>query len=201
MTALIVTISLAFIGYLATYVINVRVAQRRDRLDLVTKRLSDFYGPLYIASQAGEIMYRTFLAKMHEAKALQPGVTPNAQELFLDHSTLPPEEFAEWRLWQETIFSRIDAAREKIILENAYLITEPGTPQCLLNFVAHASANEAMRQKWADGDLREQEPAVPFPRDLLSYVEERYTELKAEQLELLGREARRLRLRGRRGGG
>jgi hypothetical protein len=185
-TALAVTITLALIGYLATYVINIRVAQRRDRLDLVTKQLSDFYGPLYIASQAGEIVYTTFLAKVHEADQLQPGAPPSALELFHAGSTLPDEEFAEWRLWNEAVFGPLDGAREKIILENAYLITDLDTPQCLLDFVAHASANRAMMRKWAAGDLREQEPAIPFPAGLKSYIETRYDELKNEQLELLG---------------
>ncbi len=186
-TALIATISLAFIGYLATYVINIRVARRRDRLDLVTKQLSDFYGPLYIASQTGEIVYKTFLEKVHEADQLQPGVRPTAQELFHARGNLPADEFAEWRLWNEEVFSPLDSTREKIILENAYLITDLDTPQCLLDFVAHASANKAMRRKWAAGNLSEQEPAIPFPADLLPYIETRYNELKNEQLDLLGR--------------
>jgi hypothetical protein len=39
-------------GYLITSVSTHMLALRRDKLDLVNKRLNEFYGPLYVASEA-----------------------------------------------------------------------------------------------------------------------------------------------------
>ncbi|MGP8224619.1 MAG: hypothetical protein ACLQGT_00540, partial [Terracidiphilus sp.] len=47
------TILLAFIGYLATAWSARMLARRMDKLELVNRRLNEFYGPLYVASQAG----------------------------------------------------------------------------------------------------------------------------------------------------
>ncbi|MGR8930420.1 MAG: hypothetical protein ACU836_07245 [Gammaproteobacteria bacterium] len=62
--SLLVTIVLAFIGYGATYANNLAMARRRERLELVTRQLNDFYGPLYVASKAGEIAFNAFMLKM-----------------------------------------------------------------------------------------------------------------------------------------
>ena len=42
-----VTILLAFTGYLATYFNNLRLAQRNQRLERVSRQLGELYGPLY----------------------------------------------------------------------------------------------------------------------------------------------------------
>jgi hypothetical protein len=44
-SAAILTIVLAFIGYLATFLSARMLARRKDELDLVNKRLNEFYGP------------------------------------------------------------------------------------------------------------------------------------------------------------
>ena len=52
-----VTIVLALGGYLAKYVNDVRIEQRRARLDRVSRQLSEFYGPLLSLSYAGGIAW------------------------------------------------------------------------------------------------------------------------------------------------
>ena len=59
--AAILTIILAFAGYLVTFLSARMLARRRDKLRLVNKRLNEFYGPLYVASEAGNIAYRSLL--------------------------------------------------------------------------------------------------------------------------------------------
>jgi hypothetical protein len=45
----------ALIGYVATYVNNIRMGQRQAKLDRVNRQLSEFYGPLLaISSASGE---------------------------------------------------------------------------------------------------------------------------------------------------
>jgi len=84
----ILTVVLAFIGYLATFLSARMLARRRDKLDLVNKRLNEFYGPLYVASQAGTIAYRTLLQKQGKTQC---------------HPILD-DEMKEWVLWMKTIF-------------------------------------------------------------------------------------------------
>ncbi len=54
---------LAFVGYLVTFMINRMMARRADHLRLVDQRLNDFYGPLYVATIAGNIAYKSLLSK------------------------------------------------------------------------------------------------------------------------------------------
>ncbi len=55
------TIIFAFAGYLVTFLSTRMLARRQDKLRLVNMRLNEFYGPLYVASQAGNIAYNSLL--------------------------------------------------------------------------------------------------------------------------------------------
>jgi len=61
--AAVLTIFLAFAGYLVTFLFTRMMARRSDRLRLVDQRLNEFYGPLYVASRAGDIAYQSLLKK------------------------------------------------------------------------------------------------------------------------------------------
>src|ERR1035438_9135053 len=115
--AAILTVILAFASYLVTFLSARMLARRRDKLKLVDKRLNEFYGPLYVASKAGHIAYRSLLKKQGKAQS----------EPILD------SEMKEWVLWMSTIFMPLNDVREKIIIEKAYLIIEQEIPQCLLD--------------------------------------------------------------------
>lgn len=47
MLTMIVTVGLAFLGYLATYANGLRLTQRQARLDRVNAQLNNFCGPLF----------------------------------------------------------------------------------------------------------------------------------------------------------
>ncbi len=119
--AAVLTVVLAFAGYLMTFMFTRMMARRADRLKLVNERLNEFYGPLYIASQAGNIAYRSLLRKQGKAQSFP----------ILD------SELKEWVLWMTTIFTPLNDIREKIIIEKAHLIVEEQVPHCLLDFVTH----------------------------------------------------------------
>ena len=163
------TIILAFIGYLATFMSARTLARRRDKLRLVNKRLNEFYGPLYVASQAGHIAYRSLLKKQGKTQSFP----------ILD------EEMKEWVLWMTTIFMPLNDVREKIIIEKAYLIIEEQMPHCLLEFVTHVVGYKAVLAKWAEGDFSERRSTIGWPPDFDSYVERSYAALKAEQTRLI----------------
>jgi hypothetical protein len=167
--AAVLTVILAFIGYLATFMSARMLERRRDKLDLVNRRLNEFYGPLYVASQAGNIAYRSLLKKQGKTQSFP----------ILD------DEMKEWMLWMTTIFMPLNDVREKIIIEKAYLIVEEQMPHCLLDFVTHVVGYKAVLAKWAAGDYSERRSTIGWPPEFDVYVERSYAALKAKQTRLL----------------
>jgi hypothetical protein len=162
-------IVLAFVGYLATAWSAHMLARRKDKLEQVTRRLNEFYGPLYVASQAGNIAYRSLLKKQGKTQSFP----------ILD------SEMKEWTLWMTTIFMPLNDIREKIIIEKAYLIVEEQMPQCLLDFVTHVVGYKAVLSKWAEKDYSERRSTIGWPPEFDAYVERSYAALKAQQTRLL----------------
>jgi len=168
-SAALLTVVLAFIGYLVTLFGARMNARRRDKLRLVNKRLNEFYGPLYVASEAGDIAYRSLLKKQGKAKS----------------DPITDAEMKEWVLWMTTIFMPLNDIREKIIIEKAYLIIEEKMPQCLLDFVTHVVGYKAVMAKWAEGEYTERRSTIGWPPEFDLYVKRSYAKLKAEQTSLL----------------
>jgi hypothetical protein len=167
--AAILTVLLAFGGYLVTFFITQMMARRSDRLKLVNERLNEFYGPLYVASQAGNIAYRSLLHKQGKTQSFP----------------IRDSELEEWILWMKTIFTPLNDIREKIIIEKAHLIVEEQMPHCLLDFVTHVVGYKAVMAKWAEGDYSERRSTIGWPPEFDLYVERSYQALKAEQTRLL----------------
>jgi hypothetical protein len=163
------TILLAFVGYLATAWSAKMLARRKDKLEHVNRRLNEFYGPLYVASQAGNIAYRSLLKKQGKTQSFP----------ILD------SEMKEWMLWMTTIFMPLNDVREKIIIEKAYLIVEEQMPHCLLDFVTHVVGYKAVLSKWEEGDYSERRSTIGWPPEFDAYVERSYAALKAQQTHLL----------------
>jgi len=163
------TVILAFAGYLVTFLSSRMLARRTDMLKLVNMRLNEFYGPLFVASQAGNIAYRSLLARQGKTQS----------EPILD------SEMKDWMLWVTTIFMPLNDIREKIIIEKAYLIIEEEMPRCLLDFVTHVVGYKAVLSKWAEGDYSERRSTIGWPPEFDTYVTHSYNALKAEQTRLL----------------
>ena len=174
--AAVITVVLAFAGYLVTFMINRMMVRRSDRLRLVDQRLNEFYGPLYVATIAGNIAYKSLLTKQGKTQC----------------HPIRDEDLKEWILWMTTIFMPLNDVREKIIIENAHLIIEEKMPQCLLDFVTHVVGYKALMAKWAEGDYTERRSIIGWPPEFDQYVERSYKALKAEQTHLLHNFAWRL---------
>ncbi len=167
--AAILTVVVAFAGYAITFLSAHMLARRRDKLELVNKRLNEFYGPLYVASQAGNIAYRSLLAKQGKTQS----------------EPITDEDLKDWVLWIRTIFIPLNEIREKIIIEKAHLIVEEQMPQCLLDFVTHVVGYKAVIRKWAEGDYSERRSTIGWPPEFDVYVKNSYASLKAEQMRLM----------------
>ena len=167
--AAILTVILALGGYFITSLSTHMLARRRDKLDLVNKRINEFYGPLYVASEAGNIAYRSLLKRQGKEKS----------DPILD------SEMKEWTLWMTTIFMPLNDIRERVIIEKAHLIVEERMPQCLLDFVTHVVGYKAVLARWAEGDYSERRSTIGWPPEFDIYVKRSYAALKTEQTRLM----------------
>jgi hypothetical protein len=174
--AVVLTVTVAFAGYIITSWSAHILARRRDKLELVNKRLNEFYGPLYVASEAGNIAYRSLLKKQGKIQS----------------EPITDEDLKDWVLWMRTIFIPLNDIREKIIIDNAHLIIEEKMPQCLLDFVTHVVGYKAVLRKWADGDFSERRSTIGWPPEFDVYVRNSYATLKAEQTRLMHSPTHRL---------
>jgi hypothetical protein len=191
MTTIIVTVALAFAGYLATYFNSLRLAEREAKLTRVNQQLSDFYGPLFALMESNGRTYDTFS---------ETYARPDGRDPFL-HDTPPTEhELAEWRIWATTVFIPNVQAMREVIVAKADLLIEEQMPEVLLQLCAHVSSYEVTAARWAEGDYKEHLSLIHFPgRELREYISGRFALLKREQARLLGHNNsyRRLAHRGR----
>ncbi|GAA1269237.1 MULTISPECIES: hypothetical protein [Streptomyces] len=119
MATVILTVGLAFIGYLATYLNGLRLAQRQARLTRVNVQLSDFYGPLFALMEANSRAYDTF-SEMY--------ARPDGRDPF--HHDIPPteQELARWRTWATTVFIPKIQAMLDVVVTKADLLIEEEMP-------------------------------------------------------------------------
>ncbi len=172
---LIVTVSLALVGYLVKYINDIAIARRKDTLERVNLQLKNLYGPLYTTGRAAEIAWQAFRSRYRPGKAF--------------FGTQPPpndEELAAWRLWMSEVFMPLNLRIEKTIIENGDLIIEQQMPECFLSLCAHVAAFKPVLKKWQSGDHSELMSLSNYPNDLLKYIESSYSELKRKQAALLG---------------
>ena len=167
-------VALALLGYFLTYLNNIRMNKRNEKLELINKRINQFYGPLFVSINTSDVAYKAYLQKIEQRKSIDSGVS------FTDY------ENKEWEIWFESVFMPLNLFGEKIILENAYLIREAEMPKCIIDFLTHVSAYKALLKKWESGDKNEVMPLIDFPKELSEYIRDTYLELKKEQLRLIG---------------
>ncbi|MFZ3492613.1 hypothetical protein ACODT5_05125 [Streptomyces sp. 5.8] len=179
MITAVITIALAFVGYVVTYLNGLRLAQRQERLARLNRQLSDFYGPLFALTEANSRVFGAFM----ERNARPDGRSPFAHEI-------PPsdEELAEWRLWIRTVFLPNIQAMRDLVIKHADLLSEPEMPPILLQLCAHVSGYEITAARWEQGSYDQHLSVVPFPsEELAAYARRRFAGLKQEQGRLLGR--------------
>lgn len=169
MNEITVTVLLAFLGYIATYINNLQVSRRKDRLERVNKQLSQLYGPMFSLTHASTTAWKWY----KEAHPLEREATN--------------DDLKEWRLWMTVVFLPQNVKLYEIILSESDLLIETAMPQVLLDFCAHTVALQAVVEKWKNEDYSEHFPVVRYPRDIDDYASLSYTKLKAEQAGLLGK--------------
>ena len=169
-----VTIFLALLGYLATYINNLRLSQRKDKLDRVNRQLSELYGPMFSLTNASNIAWQGFRSRHRPDQA------------YFDGTELPEADLAAWRLWMTTVFMPINTRLYELILAKSDLLIETKMPHSFLMFCAHVAAYQAVLEQWKNMDYSEHLSVIEYPREIEQYAQESYTKLKAMQAGLLG---------------
>jgi hypothetical protein len=174
---LIITVMLAFSGYLVTYLNNIRLSQRAERLERVNRQLGELYGPLFALSQASDRAWQAFRRKYRPGRTyFGEGTPPNDEELKV------------WRLWMNTVFMPNNLRMYELLLSKSDLLIESEMPKCLLDFCAHVTAYQTVLRKWENNDFSEHTSLIDYPtQELIEYIRKSYVALKAEQGKLIGK--------------
>lgn len=172
---LIVTIVLAMTGYGFTYWYNLKIARRKDRLDIVNRQLMEFYGPLFALAETEEIVYMEFRTKYRNETSYFTGSPPPTKN-----------DLCMWRLWMKEVFMPIHERIEELIITKSALLQEEEMPKVLLDFMAHVSAFKAVIKRWEAEDFADYLSIVPYPGDIHSYARNSFFRIKAQQADLLG---------------
>ena len=179
-TKLIVTTSLpillAIIGYLATYVNNLIVSQRKEKLDRINRQLSELYGPMFGITHASDIAWQEFKKKYRFGP-----------EFFSRKRRLKSKDFTAFRLWMTTIFMPMNKHLFDVILAKSDLLIEAEMPESILLFCAHIAAYEAVLERWKNKDFSEVKSVIHYPARFNEYARKSFAHLKAEQDQLLGK--------------
>jgi len=173
---LIVTVSVAFLGFIVKYLNDIAFARRKDRLDRINLQLRNLYGSLYAIDQATHIAWKAFRSRYRKDQS------------FFSSNPPPTEaDLAAWRLWMLEVFMPLNLVMEKAIVENADLIIENEIPKCFLQLIAHIAAYKPVLRKWQNGDYSEHLSMSGYPKELRPYVETSYIKLKDERTTLIGK--------------
>lgn len=175
----LVTVTLAFVGYLVTYLNSLRLAQRTERLERLNRQLAEFYGPLFALSEASNMAWDAF-RKKH-----RPGVG------YFD-STVPISEADRqaYRTWMQTVFMPTNLRMYECILSKSDLLIESKMPQCLLDLCAHVTAYLPVIRAWEHQDYSSYNSLIDYPDSVLEYARSSFRSLKAQQTMLIGHPVR-----------
>jgi hypothetical protein len=127
----VVSISLALLGYIVTYSNSLRLDRRKDRLMRLDKQLSDLYGPLFALIRANRRAWEAF------RKDVRPGF---GEDFWGTDPPPTPEEAAAWRLWIVEVLLPVNEEMREVIVHHADLLDEQAIPGFLLEVCAHADS-------------------------------------------------------------
>lgn len=177
---LAVSIILALLGYVATYLNSLRLARRKDRIDRLDRQLRELYGPLYALTVSADKAWHAFRSQIGRPT----GSFWNAAQ--------PPSEAErnDWCLWMREVLMPINLRLETVLLEHADLLDRPEMPASFLDLLAHVASYKAVLKAWEHGDFSRYVAILDYPVAVNSYARDEYLRLKRrQQLELGGGEA------------
>jgi hypothetical protein len=178
------SIAAATIGYLATYVTNLRIERHRNQLARVNQQLSKLYGPLHSMTQSNGIAYRSMRHKYDPDGLFDQRCSESIERI-------TPGQRAIYKLWMTTVLQPTSRAAREVMMSNTDLLIDGKMPQCALRWFTHVAGYEAVLAMWMNGDDAEMFSLVPYPQEFTDYVEESFETLQRRQAALLMRIAGR----------
>jgi hypothetical protein len=169
------TVSIPVILAFMAYFNSLRLERRKNRLERINRQLDEFYGPMLAIVQSNQQAWENFIAKYQN--------NPN----FYKKGHHPTEEqVAEFHDWMSTIFMPNNDQLHDIIINNTSLLVEDEMPKVLLDLFAHIMEFRINFSERKDRHAEVAESRSKYPgRTLLAYCEERFKELKAEQIDII----------------
>lgn len=175
--SIIVTVVLALAGYIATYLNNLRLEQRKAKLERVNRQLKELYGPLLSLVSALNATWKGFRSIYRST----------GKDFFDDNPPPTQTDLDAWCLWMKEIFMPYNEAMAQLVVDHADLLEESEIPQCLLDLSAHVAAYRPVIKAWENSDYSSYYSVNVFPADdLIFYATERFNQLKRRQAKLLG---------------
>jgi len=171
------TVLVATSGYVATYLNNVRLSQRKERLDRIERQLRELYGPLFALHRTTTAAWKTFRSTYRE------GIIPYWS------AKNPPndEETTAWRLWITEVFMPINEQMVQLVHDHADLLEETELPDPLLLLSVHVAAQRAVLKAWQTEDYSRHTSGTSYPRDALEeYTVHHYQRLQRKHAEIIG---------------
>lgn len=181
---LLVTVFLAFLGYIATYINNSASDVRKAQIELVNNQLEKLYGPLLALTTSSTETWEKFRCRYR-----------NQTYGFFDDRN-PPEkaEVDKFRLWSKSVFIPTNREITNIITKNAHLIDGSSMPDSFIKMITHTQMFEAVSLEWkAEDDLHAEShrtvgrnvAMVGYPIHLESDITLTFNKIKARQECLL----------------
>lgn len=171
----VLPIFLALIGIAGAYWNSVRIEARKTKIAFVNEQLKYLYGPLFSFSHASEAAWKAFRAKHRPHGAF-----------FTKENPPNDDEMKEWVYWIKLVFSPMNEAMVKSIVENAHLIEGDIMPNSFMELIAHVEAYRVVMDKWEKGDFSSYTSLLKFPKDFQSDVSRTFGILKDRQRVLSG---------------
>jgi hypothetical protein len=133
--AVVVSVLVALIGYALKYLNDLHLARRKDRLDRVSRQLSELYGPLFALNRAAGRLREEFM-NLHAPSSEAPSFWGSGQAPTL-------EQAEAWRLWMTTVFTPLNVEMRNAVVEHADLLDDSdGMPECLLDLCARCGPRD-----------------------------------------------------------
>ena len=175
---IIVSICLALVGYLVTFLMQRNQERRQAQLERVNLQLRNLYGPLYSTLLANQAIWDAFRNRLWP----QHG----RSSYFYENETTELEN-ARWRTWMIHVFEPLNARIEKVILENGDLLEGSQLPEDFVQALAHIASYRALYPNWEVEDFSEHVGLINYPDGLFRVIEPTYHRLLERQRQLSGR--------------
>jgi hypothetical protein len=168
------TATIAFVGFFAKYINDVRIENRRLRAKFISDQLQNLYGPLFSLSHASEEAWNSFRSRC------RPGGP------FFGRSPPPTEsELQQWRLWMTEVFMPVNLQMEAAIIQNAHLVEGNKMPISFLKFLAHIEVYKIVLKQWAQDNYIDHTSYLDYPEEFHSDIREIFSMLKLRQIKLM----------------